>query len=297
MEPKLQLVTERTARRSSYSPTNAMRFCAIFDELLTQIKSRKPAGLVISMTKFPSTKSSTLQNRLSDALKWLRENVDDPEQLAKLDAYKPMYQQGDYAALRAALSVRATEDSLQLTIAAPYQPNVCERERQNALDGAKSDATAMCGGSRNYSRALKNLQIAIHTRSNLEALPNLRLNLDGWIHAADLFVFPSELISRDWTLDECPIMRRPLLVIKVLSADEHLQNGVNTIRRYLKSGIPSAWLVLPALRIVTVYTNSSERTFSAGHVSDASAGLSIPVGAIFSTGLEHPAAEGLKQSD
>lgn len=61
-------------KRTSYNPTSARRFLYHFNELLKQLKEPKPKGMFLSTEDFGGIEPSTLLNRFTDALKYLREN-------------------------------------------------------------------------------------------------------------------------------------------------------------------------------------------------------------------------------
>lgn len=94
-------------RRYSYSLPNAARFFTIYDMLLDMYNN--PANgykpIVVDTTNFGAT-AYTIQNRVSDGLKWLGENHETvPTDLA------PKYGKGDYIQLKLILRSRVMDDN------------------------------------------------------------------------------------------------------------------------------------------------------------------------------------------
>lgn len=117
-----------TVRRSSYTPKNVLRFLLIFDRLLDQVKSKHITGGFIKYTDYADMKPTTLQNRITDALKWLMDNSDNPAQIAKLQPMVLKHKSDDYKLLRLIMKTRTEHQGIRLTIMAGITPDVFIRD-------------------------------------------------------------------------------------------------------------------------------------------------------------------------
>jgi len=113
-----------TVRRHSYSPKNVVRFLPVFDELIRQIKNKKVTGAFISKDRFPEMKLETLLNRMTDALKWLRDNADIPEKVNQIEHYRPGFKAQDYEFLRQLLKTKIEARGIRLTIIMGFDPEL-----------------------------------------------------------------------------------------------------------------------------------------------------------------------------
>jgi hypothetical protein len=95
-----------TKRRPSYNRKSALIFLPIYEELLRQVKSGKPQGIFLATHHYNNVAPSTLQNRFTDALKWLRDcNMDEA-----LDRRK------DFEYLRACITTRLEPTGIRIIV-------------------------------------------------------------------------------------------------------------------------------------------------------------------------------------
>lgn len=95
-----------TRKRTSYTRKSAIRFLQYFNALVEQSKQPKPQGLFIPYSTFGGTQPSTIMNRLTDALLWLRHN--------KLEGNK--HNPEDYEYLFAVMRKKAEETGIRFTL-------------------------------------------------------------------------------------------------------------------------------------------------------------------------------------
>jgi Uma2 family endonuclease len=96
----------------------------------------------------------------------------------------------------------------------------------------------------------------------------------------DICLYPKRGRSRP--MDILKMAEMPLLAVEILSPKQGTYDILEKFKVYFALGIPSCWLVEPAINTVTVYASIAEwRTFSNGEVIDDKAGLKLPLDEIF----------------
>ena len=136
--------------------------------------------------------------------------------------------------------------------------------------------------SRNHSRVANNLGNTVDQfKDRFELFPQLNLNLEGWRTIPDFALYPQGALPKDWTSDDEEVSQVPLVIFEILSPKQNLQPLVDKIRTYLKHGVSSCWLIVPATRTATIFNASGDRTFVEGIVRDDTVGLEVPHSAIF----------------
>jgi len=96
----------------------------------------------------------------------------------------------------------------------------------------------------------------------------------------DLCVYPK--MALDWSVDQVRVTDLPLLVIKIQSPTQSVQELVEKVQRYLAEGIQSAWLVEPMFKLIAVYAPGAEpQIYTQGEVTDPVTGISVTLEDIF----------------
>lgn len=139
--------------------------------------------------------------------------------------------------------------------------------------------------SKNHSRAQMRLSAYMlnHYGQKYEVFPELALRLP---HAFQNYV-PDIAIYEVGKIpvgdDEVQVTEVPLCVVEIMSPSQTLEELVGKIQQYFALGLPSAWLVLPALKNICVYTAPHEYEVykHTQTLKDAILGIEIDLSKIF----------------
>lgn len=84
----------------------------------------------------------------------------------------------------------------------------------------------------------------------------------------DICILPKQKI--DWINDVLRVKEPPLTTIEILSPMQNIDTLKNKIfQQYFPAGVKSAWLVVPSLKTVSVYTpDGNIHSFSSGQLLD-----------------------------
>jgi Uma2 family endonuclease len=95
-----------------------------------------------------------------------------------------------------------------------------------------------------------------------------------------LCIFPQ--LGFDPLQDQVKMKQMPLCAIEILSASQSDKELTEKINRYFSVGIKSCWLVIPLLKLVSVFSDAhSQQTFLSGEVDDAVLGIKIDLAKVF----------------
>lgn len=138
--------------------------------------------------------------------------------------------------------------------------------------------------SLNHSFITQNIGVYlhIHYRERYRVCQQLSLNLQGWDSIPDISVYRQGTLTADWRNDQEKVLLPPDLAIEVLSPKQNLSPLVSKILRLIDCGVKSAWLVVPALGLVTVFhSDKTEKTFTEGILHDPLADIDMPLADVF----------------
>lgn len=108
----------------------------------------------------------------------------------------------------------------------------------------------------------------------------LALNLNGWKSTPDIVVYPYRTI--DWLHDEVRSTEPPLLTVEIVSPSQNITDLVEKAEQYLANGVQSAWVVQPALRLISILTKGSQPiTYTTGTLTDSMLGITLQMEEIF----------------
>jgi Uma2 family endonuclease len=108
----------------------------------------------------------------------------------------------------------------------------------------------------------------------------LALNLNGWKSTPDIVVYPYRTI--DWLHDEVRSTEPPLLTVEIVSPSQNVTDLVEKAEQYLASGVQSAWVVQPALRLISILTKGAQPiTYTTGTLTDPALGITLQMEEIF----------------
>lgn len=124
--------------------------------------------------------------------------------------------------------------------------------------------------SKNYGK-----QYEVPSEVDLE-LPNAKKPT-----VPDLAIIPKKKV--DWLNDVLRVKEPPLTVIEILSPMQNIETVKNKIfDNYFAAGVKSAWLVVPSLQTISVYTPDGKMsTYSNGAMQDPVIGVTLNLEEIF----------------
>lgn len=134
----------------------------------------------------------------------------------------------------------------------------------------------------NHAAIQINLTVQFSKQSAFRIYSELDLRLDGRLLRPDLCLYPREPLNL--TRETFRRTDPPLMLVEILSAGQGMEDVMEKKDYYLSVGVQSVWLVVPALRTVTVFTpNGHERIFaSQGVVADPATGVTADLAVVFS---------------
>lgn len=134
---------------------------------------------------------------------------------------------------------------------------------------------------RNHAKVQHRLSVALSRYDETYSiLPELTLRVGDQTMVPDLSILP--FIEDDWSQDEVKVSDLPLFVIEIISPSQALADLLIKSEQYLTAGVPSCWIVLPALQTIAVLSpNQKPRYYTEGVVQDQGTGIEVPVEAIF----------------
>lgn len=132
----------------------------------------------------------------------------------------------------------------------------------------------------NHSLVQSNVTEALRKDSSLRVFCELNLELNGWRCVPDVCVFRrgGGLLAEDmaWVKDA------PLMAVEIFSLTQTMEEMMSKVNRLLAEGVGSVWLVIPDLRVVTIF-QKGHPLLSASHgaLTDPATGLSVEVSELF----------------
>lgn len=117
--------------------------------------------------------------------------------------------------------------------------------------------------------------------SQFNILTELEFELSTDRYKPDVAILPQ--LTYDWERDIIRYPRPPITAIEIISPTQSLDGLIEKIREsYLASGVQSAWLVLPAIRSISLYLpNEPAQLISSGVLRDPASGVELELAAIF----------------
>ena len=117
--------------------------------------------------------------------------------------------------------------------------------------------------------------------SRFNILTELEFELSTGRYKPDVAILPQ--LAYDWERDIIRYPEPPITAIEIISPTQALDGLIEKIRSgYLASGVQSAWLVLPAVRSISLYLpNQAAQLISTGTLHDPATGVELELDAIF----------------
>ena len=137
--------------------------------------------------------------------------------------------------------------------------------------------------SKLHSRVQGNIYFELRTKygSSYDPFQELSFDLSHGKPVPDVCILEKKNI--DFLRDEIKVKENPLLVIEILSSQQSVYDITDKIANiYFPSGVKSAWIVFPTLKIVSLaMPNGEYKTITEGVVKDLNLDISLDMKDIF----------------
>ena len=132
----------------------------------------------------------------------------------------------------------------------------------------------------NHSILQPRLIIALARSDKFEVMSELNLCLSGWKCVPDICLFPkgAGLLKHDiaWVTEV------PLMAIEIFSPSQTMDEMTEKVDKLLEAGVKSVWLVLPAVRVISIFQQDAlPISVTTGTLTDPATGIQVEVDAIF----------------
>jgi Uma2 family endonuclease len=125
------------------------------------------------------------------------------------------------------------------------------------------------------------MQLGLAYSSEFDILPELTIAFPVKPAVPDISIYPK--VVDDWKHDIIKRSELPLLAIEILSPRQifdDITDKINTI--YFPAGLKSAWVVLPSVQSVMIFTpNAKPRMYNSGIMQDTASGFEVDLDKIF----------------
>ena len=137
--------------------------------------------------------------------------------------------------------------------------------------------------SLNHARIQASLVWLLTTnyRKEYDILSELTIDFPVKPAVPDVCIYP--ITPADWQNDVIKRVDIPLLAIEILSPRQIFDDIIDKIQKiYFPAGMASAWVVLPSVQSVMIFTpNAKPQMFTSGIMRDAASGFEIDLDKIF----------------
>ena len=137
-------------------------------------------------------------------------------------------------------------------------------------------------GSLNHSRLTYRLCVLLAAyEAQYDILPELELELLAGRAKPDVSVYGN--LTFDWEEDVVRYTVPPITAIEILSPTQAFDELVSKIRKvYFPGGVQSAWLVVPTIKAVHLFTpDQPVQIFTQGAFTDPATGIGLNLADIF----------------
>lgn len=131
-----------------------------------------------------------------------------------------------------------------------------------------------------HSRIQSRLIKLLPDNAGFEVLSELNLELNGWRCVPDISIFRRGTILPG--NDVAWVREVPLATVEIISPSQTMEEMMAKVNRLLAEGVPSVWLVVPAVRVVSIF-QKDQPPLSAlqGDLTDPATGMTVNVGQLF----------------
>ncbi len=139
-------------------------------------------------------------------------------------------------------------------------------------------------GSRNHSYVQTNLIVALAELQKYAVFSKLSLDIEGKEYKPDPCLYSEEynLKTEDFQEDVLRMTEMPLCAIEILSPRQFMESLTEKFKIYFNAGVQSCWLVIPNLRLVSVYRDfKAYQMFYEGEIIDEKLDIRLPLNKVF----------------
>lgn len=136
--------------------------------------------------------------------------------------------------------------------------------------------------SLNHSRLTYRLSILLSAyEAQYDIMPELELELLTGRTKPDISIFRN--LTFNWEEDIIRYPHPPITAIEILSPTQAFDELTGKIRKvYFPAGVQSAWLVVPTIKAVHLFTpDAPVKIFTQGIIADAATGVELNIADIF----------------
>lgn len=130
----------------------------------------------------------------------------------------------------------------------------------------------------NHSYICNRLLQQLFTNENIEALPELTLNIEKGL-TPDISVYPKEKVVPDFLNDFAKYSEMPILAIEVISASQSIQDLLEKSKVLIGHNVKAVWTIEPFTNTIFVTTPGGIQKFPSQMIE--SEGISVDFKKIF----------------
>jgi len=137
-------------------------------------------------------------------------------------------------------------------------------------------------GSRNHSYLQTVLAAELFNLNQFVVYTELSLDINSKEYKPDIALYPFETKIEDFQEDILRMIDIPLGVIEILSPRQFMESILDKFKLYFTAGVQSCWLVIPNLRLISIYSNiKTYQMFYEGEIVDEILNIRLPLNRIF----------------
>ncbi len=137
-------------------------------------------------------------------------------------------------------------------------------------------------GSRNHSYLQTVLAAELFNLNQFVVYTELSLDINTKEYKPDIALYPFETKIEDFQEDILRMIDMPLGVIEILSPRQFMESILDKFKLYFTAGVQSCWLVIPNLRLISIYSNiKTYQMFYEGEIVDETLNIRLPLNRIF----------------
>ncbi len=151
-----------------------------------------------------------------------------------------------------------------------------------AVESSEVETPLRESGSLNHSRLTYRMCVLLAAyEAQYDILPELELELSAGRAKPDVSVYRN--LTFDWEEDVVRYTVPPITAIEILSPTQAFDELVSKIRKvYFPGGVQSAWLVVPTIKAVHLFTpDQPVQIFTQGAFTDPATGIVLDLADIF----------------
>ncbi len=131
-----------------------------------------------------------------------------------------------------------------------------------------------------HAKSQSRLVRQLAKNSGHEVLSELNLDLGGWRCVPDISVYPATATAA--FQGQIWVTIPPTIAVEIFSPSQTLEEMTTKVDKLLAAGVPSVWLVIPGVQVITIYQKGSHLlSATSGVLTDPVTGISVNVDEVF----------------